>query len=85
MGLSLAAGSPATRLVSRLGFDTRGTFNHPEQSLPSPQTEHDVLRGTRQAELNLDEPFFVTIHDRETGSIIYVAWIREAGSAATCQ
>jgi hypothetical protein len=85
LGLAPAAGSSATRVVSRLGFDVRGTFNHPERSLPSPQAEHDVQRRLRPAALTLDDPFFVTVHDRETGSIIYVAWIREAGVAASCQ
>jgi hypothetical protein len=84
LGLATPAGSSATRVVSRLGFDLRGTFNHPERSLPSPQTEHDVQRALRPAALTLEEPFFVTVHDRETGSIIYVAWIREAGVVASC-
>lgn len=81
----LRATLPADLLISaRLGFDARGTINLPPHVARSP----GVLKESdwRQAhhELYLDRPFFVTVHERGSGHILYVAYVREANDVNGC-
>jgi hypothetical protein len=83
---ALASSLPVpVELHARLAFDRRGTFNFPEQALRSPRFLKDVGYPAEPAELVLARPFFVSVHDRESGALLYLAYVREAGSPDVCR
>lgn len=70
---------------ARLAFDARGTVNLPPYAVRSPALLRDYDAPRTAHELHLDRPFFVTVHDRSTGAILYVAYVREANDVNACR
>jgi hypothetical protein len=73
------------KVQSRLEFDARGTFNRPPSALPSPSGGLDVERELEPRSLAISRPFFVMLHDPESGAIFYVAWIKDPGNSTNCE
>jgi hypothetical protein len=72
-------------LRTRFAFDQRGTINLPERAVRSPSVLDQGAGRRTQHALHLDRPFFVTVHDRISGAILYVTYVREPTSLSDCQ
>ncbi len=72
-------------LRARLAFDERGTLNLPPRPLRSPGFLQDMGTGHPAHELHLERPFFVTVHDRSSGVILYVAHVRTPSDVSACE
>lgn len=82
-----AGASPSADVLfsARLAFDARGTINLPPYAVRSPSLLRDYDAQRTAHELHLDRPFFVTVHDRASGAILYVAYVREANDVKACR
>ncbi len=73
------------QLQARMAFDQRATVNLPKRTSASPGLIWDVGRHLPQYDFPLSRPFYATVHDRGSGALLYVAYIREPGAATACR